>query len=196
MNIRILALACALALPFGALAQPSYDYVEVSYQFGGDLEGANGNSIDADGYVLEGSISIKDDWFAQFSYNEIGTDPEAIDISDWMLLFGWHNELFYAKAGIESAELDLCLILAPPCSVDDSGYNVDFGLRGMATEMLELNGHVGYSDLGDLDNFINYGVGAVFMFTDSMGVALNYDLRSGDDLDTTSYGIGLRIGFR
>lgn len=194
MNTKILALALVAAAPFAASAdEASYRYLDVSYQFGGSIDA--GPSIDTDGFALEASFPIGDNWHVAFDYSDLGTDPSAIDISDWALKAGWHNDVFFANVGLESAEFDFCAVLLPPCTIDDSGYNVDFGVRAMTSDTFELNGHVGYSDLGDLDTYTNYGVGAVFLFSESLGLSFNYEMRAGDGIDLSSYGLGLRWNF-
>lgn len=194
MKTRILALAFALALPLAASADVSYSYLDAGYQFGGDVDIGIG-AVDTDGFALKGSYAVNDTVFVQFDYSALGTDPSGIDFTDWALSIGWHGEMAYAKFGVASEEVDVCGLFTPPCTIDDTGYAIDFGLRAMVTDALELNGHVGYSDLGDLDTYTNYGVGAVFMVGESMGISFNYDLRSGDGIDFTSYGIGARFNF-
>ena len=190
MKTKFTVLDLALALPFAASADVSYKYLDVNYQFGGDID-AGGASVDTDGFGIKASFPINDAWFATFDYNSLSTDPSGLDITDWALSGGWRNDMFFAKFGWESAEFDF----GPFGSLDDSGYNLDFGVRTMVSDAVELNGHVGYSDLGDLDTFTNYGFGAVWMFGDNMGASFNYDMRSGDGFDQTSMGLGLRVNF-
>lgn len=191
---KILMIAALAAAP-AAFAETSYSYLDVNYQFGGEIDFGGGATIDDAGFGFELSYALNDAMFVAFEYTDLSTDPSAVDTTDYSLAIGWHGELAYAKLGYESAEISVCAVLAPPCAFDDSGFMVDFGLRGNPSDEMELNAHVGYSDLGDLDTFTNFGFGAVYMFSESAGVSFNYDLRSGDGIDYTSYGLGIRVTF-
>ena len=195
MKTKLLALLFVALAPCAVLADgASYRYVEANYQFGGEIDAGFG-AIDTDGYGFKASLAMGERMFFAFDYLAIGTDPSGLDLTNWSLAVGLHGDTFYAKAGIENGEIDACALFAPPCSTDDSGYNIDFGMRTMVTDAFELSAHVGYSDLGDLDTFTNYGVGAVLLFSESAGVTFNYDLRAGDGVDITTMGAGLRINF-
>jgi hypothetical protein len=194
MKTKLLALMLAAFAPFAVMADVSYSFAEASYQLGGEVDDGV-TPIDTDGFLLKGSFAVNDNWFVEFDYGMLSTDPSAADITSMSLLAGWHGELIYVKGGYESLEVDACASSAPPCSFDDSGYNLDFGVRSMVGENFELNGHVGISDLGNFDSFTNYGFGAVWSFGENMGVTFNYDMRSGDTDDFSTYGFGFRLDF-
>lgn len=195
MKTKLAIAALALALPFAASADVSYKYLDVNYQFAGDIDvdlGPLGSgSVDTDGFGIRSSFEIDETWFATFEYTSLATDPSGLDITDWALHGGWRNDMFFAKFGYETMELDA----GGGNSADDGGYNLDFGVRTMVSDSVELNGHLGYSDLGDLDTFMNYGFGAVWMFGEQMGASFNYDMRSADGADFTTMGVGLRVNF-
>jgi hypothetical protein len=191
MKTKILALALVAAAPFAASADVSYQYIDLSYQLGGSVD-AGGPSIDTDGFTLTGAFPINDNWFVQFDYSSLATDPDVGNFDGYTLSGGWHGETFFATLGYEAADY---------AGLDDSGYNVDFGARAMVSDSFELNGHVGMSDVGDVGTTTNYGFGAVWMFGDSMGVSFNYDIRNVSDfatvidIDTDTYGFGFRMNF-
>jgi len=193
MKTKFLAIAFASLLPFAASADVSYNNIDLSYQFGGKIDFGFG-SADTDGLSFKGQYAINDSWFAEFDYYSLGTDPDIDSVDGYSLLAGWHGEMFFVKGGYENAGAT---------GGDDAGFNIDFGLRTMMSEAMELNAHLGMSDVGDFGTTTNYGVGAVYMFNDNMGVSFNYDLRSvsdfaatpGFDIDTTSYGLGFRYNF-
>jgi hypothetical protein len=189
---KLLMIAALVAAPV-ALAEPSYDYIDLGFQAGGEMD--LGVTIDTTGFALEGSKSLSDDTYVQFEYNSIETDPSGVSVTDWALSIGVHGEFAYAEVGLASGGIDFCDVVFPPCEFDDSGFTIDLGLRGMVTDSFELNAHVGHSDMGDFDSFTNYGIGGVFMFSDGVGMSFNYDMRAGDIIDLMSYGIGLRINF-
>lgn len=195
MKTKMLALLFVALAPFAVLADgASYRYIDANYQFGGEIDGGFG-AIDTDGFGLKASLAMGENMFIALDYLTLSTDPSGIELTDWAVAVGLHGETFYAKVGLENGEIDVCAIFLPPCTTDDSGYNIDFGMRTMVTEAFELNAHVGHSDLGDLDTFTNYGLGAVLMFSGAAGVSFNYDLRAGDGFDITTMGLGLRINF-
>lgn len=194
MKTKILAIAFASLLPFAAFADISYSNVDINYQFSGGAEDNFGASADTDGYGLRGQFSVNDSWYVQFDYLTLGTDPNAGDVDTYALSAGWHNEMFFARLGFESADA---------LGVDGSGYIFDVGLRSEVGEGFELNAHLGMSDNGDVGSSVNYGVGAVYMFNDNMGVSFNYDLRTisdfgnaaGYDVDFDTMGLGFRYNF-
>lgn len=189
---KLLMIAALVAAPV-ALAETSYDYVDVGFQ-GGEMD-LLGTDIDTGGYALEFSKSLSDATYVQFEYNTVETDPSGISVTDWAFLIGVHGEFAYAEVGLANGGIDFCDLVLPPCEFDDSGFTVDLGLRGMVSDTLELNAHVGHSDMGDFDSFTNYGFGGVLMFSDSVGMSFSYDMRTGDSVDLINYGFGLRVNF-
>ena len=185
MKTKILALALVALAPFAASADDiSYSYFDISYQSGSADSGFG--SADFDGFMLKASGEFSDNWFVSFDYGDYGFDP-AGDLTNYVLAVGWHNDMFFAKFGYENGDAG--------GASSDSGFMFDVGARGMMGDNFELNGHVGYSDVGDFETFTNYGIGAVWYFGDNMGVAFNYDLRSGDFVDLDQYGVGFRYNF-
>jgi hypothetical protein len=65
----------------------------------------------------------------------------------------------------------------------------------MVAEGFDLDGHVSYADLGDLDTYTGFGFSAIYYLADEFGVSFNYEGRSYDGLDTTGYGLGIRYTF-
>jgi len=183
MKTKILALAFVALAPFAASADPdNYSYADVSYQLG-----TIDPVFDTDGFRVQLSKSFSDNWFASFDYQTMGTDPDVGSIDTYAFYAGWHNDMLFAKLGYASADY---------AGFDDSGYALDFGARGNVGDNIELNGHVGYQDLGNLDTFTIYGIGAVWMFGDNMGVSFNYDITSTDiGADADQYGVGVRFEF-
>lgn len=193
--MKKLLMVAALAIAPAALAEPTYSFVSFAYQMDGEISTAGG-SIDTDAYNFKGSFAVSDGMFVEFVYNSIGTDPSALDITDYALAFGFNGEMGYAKFGYESAEFDFCAIFgAPPCTLDDSGFTADFGLRSQVSDQVELNAHVGYSDLGDLETYTNVGFGVAVNVSESADLTFNFDKRLGDSFDIQTITIGVRFNF-
>jgi len=181
MKTKFLALALVALAPFAVMADVSYKYIDFSYQTG-SVDPAS----DFDGFRFMASVPINDSWYVKFDYTDVSFDPTG-SLSDYTLALGWHNDLLFANFGYESADGG---------GGAESGYALDFGARSMVGENFELNGHIGYADLGNFDTFMRYGFGGVWMFGDNMGVSFNYDIWSADtggDLDTM--GVGFRFNF-
>lgn len=182
MKTKFLALALVALAPFAASADDvSYSYADISYQIGSIDPGG----VDIDGFALEASGAFGDHWFVSFDYSDYSMDPVG-DLSLMGLYFGWQNDMFFAKLGYVDGEA---------VGFSDSGYGFDLGVRSMVSDAFELNGHVGYSDIGNFETFTNYGIGAVWYFGDNMGVSFNYDMMSGDFNDVDSMGVGFRFNF-
>lgn len=182
MKTKIFAIALVALAPFAASADDaSYKYFDLSYQMGS----ADPGGSDFDGFQIKASGEFSDNWFVDFSYGDYAFDPTG-DFSDMALFVGWKNDIFFAKIGFEDAEA---------FAVSDSGYALDFGVRSMMSESFELNGHIGYSDLGSFDTFTNYGFGGVWFFGENMGISFNYDMRAGDTVDIDAMGVGFRYNF-
>lgn len=197
MKTKFLALALVAFAPFAVMADVSYNYIDFNYQFSGTAEDNLGGSSDTDGFGLRGSYGFNESWYVRFDYASLATDPDAGDIDDLALSVGWHNELFFAQFGYVSGDY---------IGLDDSGFGFDVGVRTMVSDGFELNAHLGMGDYGDIGTSTNYGLGAVWMFNDSMGVSFNYDLRSisdfaepligpGLDVDFDTMGLGFRMNF-
>jgi hypothetical protein len=195
MKSKMLPLLFVALAPFATYAEgAAYGFFDLNYQVGGEIDSPLG-TIDADGYGLKAGLPLGDNLFIGVEYLALGTDPSGLDLTDWSVSLGLHGETFYAMLGIQTVEVDICTLVLPPCAFDDDGYKLELGMRSMVSDAFELNAHVGQSDIGDVDTFNSYGIGAVLMFSANAGVSFNYDLRSGDNFDISNYGVGLRINF-
>jgi hypothetical protein len=193
MKTKILAIAFASLLPFAASADVSYNYIDLNYQMSGSADFGFGTA-DTDGFGVKGSYAFNDNWFFEFDYQTLSTDPDVGNADSYALEAGWHGDLFFVKVGYGSADY---------FGVDDAGYTASVGVRTILGENFEVNAYVGMGDYGDVGSTTDYGVGAVWMFNDNMGVSFNYDLRSlsdfaatpGFDIDLDTMGFGFRYNF-
>jgi long-subunit fatty acid transport protein len=185
--LTLLALAApALAADF------SYNYIEAGYQeidIDDDLLG--GFDVDGDGFGVGGSFEINDNWFIGASYSKADFDF-GVDLTQLSLGAGYHVPLtngsdFYGSLAFVRAEVSASGF----GSVDDDGYAAEIGVRGMIGDRFELNGSLGYVDLGDGGDGTSFGAGVLYSFTDSVAAGLSLDV----DEDITAYGIGIRIYF-
>lgn len=188
---RLLATATALILSAAALAEtPSYNYIEGVYQRV-DLDDDFGPSIDGDGFGIGGSYELAENWHIFGGYSTTGFDF-GIDLNELAIGGGYHADIsdttsFYANLAYVRAEVDASGF----GSVDDNGYGLMVGLRGMVTERLELDGNLGYVDLGDGSDGTALGASALYAFTDGFSAGLTTSF----DEDVTAYGLIARVYF-
>jgi hypothetical protein len=202
---KFLMIAALVAAPAVLADGPSYSYLNAAIQIGEMEFGAPvSGTTDADGFSYTGSFAINDNVFAQIDMLDLGTGGDAQIGSATInsLSFGWHNDMFFARLGYEWQHGPEVFIPA-----GGSGYLVDFGVRTIVGETFEVSAHYGMSEGGaSFGSSTFYGVGAVFMFSEDMGVSFNYDLRKvsdyaeafigpGLDVDANNYGLGFRYNF-
>jgi outer membrane protein assembly factor BamA len=167
----------------------SYNYVQLGYQkidFDDDI--APGVSIDGDGFGIAGSFEIGESWFVGLGYAKSDFDF-GIDLEQTSLGLGWHGPisdkadvfatLSYVQAEVSASGFG---------SVDDDGYGVSVGVRGMVSERFELGGSLGYVDFGDGDG-TSFGANALYSITETFAAGVFVET----DDDITSYGVGLRV---
>jgi hypothetical protein len=171
-------LVVAVWLPVAGFAQeaPSqleYTYVELAYDES-DFEVAGGGDVDGDGLTLSGSFAITDEWHAFASYGNADLDF-GIDIDTWAIGAGYRYPLrddtdLYGRVLYISSETDV----PGPFDFDDDGLGLQFRIRSLVTDVLELEGGIQYIDVGDNDTSLQ--AGARYHFTDALsaGVGLTF----------------------
>lgn len=171
-------------------ADLSYNFVELGYQrIDFDEEIAPGVDVDGDGYGIGGSFEVGNNWFVGINYAKAEFDFD-VDLDQTSLGVGWHTDispnadffatLSYVKAEASASGFD---------SIDDDGYGMTIGVRGMVGSKFELAGSVGYVDFGDGGDSTAVGGKALYYFTDNFAAGFTVDI----DEDITAYGLGLRI---
>lgn len=150
-----------------------------------------GFSFDGDGFGIGGSFEVGESWFIGVGYSTIGFDF-GIDLDQISVGGGYHAGMsdrtdFFATLSYLSVEVSASGF----GSVDEDGYGVAVGVRSMLTDNVELNGSLGYSDLGDGADGTAFNVGALYSFTESF--AVGFDI--GIEEDVTLYSLGGRFYF-
>ena len=164
-----------------------YTYVEAYYQ---DIE-LDDFDVDGDGFAIRGSFALTDDWFMIVGYQaadfDFGADFDhaylgagyRTPINDRVDLFG---TVSYLTADVSADGFN---------SIDEDGFGLAVGVRGLVTGELELAGSLGYSDLGDGVDGTAISAGALYSFSDVFALGLEIEL----DDDLTAFGIGARFYF-
>jgi Ax21 family sulfation-dependent quorum factor len=183
MKRTLLALTLLAALPFAASAAEgvSYNYVQGGY-VATDADGG----LDADGYGIDGSVAIHDNFhlFGGFSQQEI--DDTNVDVDQWRLGVGYNYGL--------GDKADLVTRVAyekfdAGSGFDFDGYSAEVGVRGAMAKNFEGYVFAGYEDYEDFDGDFYGRVGATVKFNDNW--SLNGDVKISDD--TTQWFIGPRF---
>ncbi len=195
--IRKLSVLTLLALAAPAMAGDlSYSFVQGGYQridIDDDLIGG----IDGDGFDIGFSFEVGENFFVAGSYGTAELDTDAffgltVDYDQTDIGLGYHGAIsdktdFYGVLSWVKVEASISGF----GSEDDDGFGLTVGMRSMVTDKVELEGHLGYVDLGDSGDSTAIGVGAIYEFTPNFGAGVSVDF----DEDVTTYGIGARLYF-
>ncbi len=187
----LLGTALTFALSPAFASDLSYNFVEIGYvdaELDDDLAGF---SFDGDGFRIGGSFEVGENWFVAAGYSTLGFDF-GIDLDQIAVGGGYHTGIsdrtdFFATLSYLQAEVSA----GGFGSVDEDGYGIAVGIRSMLTDNVELNGSIGYSDLGDGADGTAFNAGALYSFTDNF--AVGFDI--GIEEDVTLYGLGARFYF-
>jgi len=187
----LLGTALVFAMSPAFAGDLSYNFIELGYQKADLDDDLAGFSVDGDGFGIGGSFEVGESWFIGVGYSTIGFDF-GIDLDQISVGGGYHAGLsdrtdFFATLSYLSVEVSASGF----GSIDEDGYGVAIGVRSMLTDNVELNGSIGYSDLGDGADGTAFNVGALYSFTESF--AVGFDI--GIEEDFTLYGIGGRFYF-
>lgn len=169
----------------------SYNFVELGYQNAELDDDIAGFSVDGDGYGIRGSFEVGDSWFIAASYGTLDFDF-GVDLDQLSVGGGFYMNLservdFFASLSYIQAEVSASGF----GSVDEDGYGVAVGMRGMVADRFEVNGSLKYSDLGDGADGTAVAAQALYSFTDAFALGLNIET----DDDVTIFGIGGRFYF-
>jgi hypothetical protein len=168
----------------------SYNFVQAGYGWL-TLDDDFVGDIDGDGFNINGSVEVGENWYIFAGYSSSDFDF-GIDFDELGVGVGFHAPInasadFFATVSYISAEVSLSGF----GSADEDGYGVSVGLRGMATDKVELSGAIAYADLGDGADGTSFGGSALYNFTDMFAAGVEV----GFDEDVTAYGIIGRVYF-
>jgi Ax21 family sulfation-dependent quorum factor len=188
----LLALTLLVSLPFAASAAEglSYNYVEGGYV------ASNGDNVDADGWGLNGSAALTDNFHVFGGYTFQKTDDETIggvrfdgiDVDQWRVGLGYNHAVaantdLLARVAYESYKVD---------GFDSfDGYSAEVGVRSALAPNFEGYALAGYEDGEDVDGDFYGRVGAQVKFNQSWGVTGDVKFADGD----TQYFVGPRLTF-
>lgn len=147
----------------------NYNYVQISY---GEAEIDNTGGLDGDGPGIFGSVALSEKihLFGEYQVADFG---QGVDLGQLEAGLGYVFNVsetvdIIAKAAYVNMEVD-----TPQGSVDENGYAIGAGIRGMLTERVELNGGLDLVDLDESDSETRAKAGILFNITDSISVGAN-----------------------
>jgi hypothetical protein len=188
------ATIAALSPTLALADQPSYNYVDAGY-LRLDLDDI---SLDPTGYFVRGSIEAGENWFFKAGYGTADDSSSFVDVEadEYNVGVGYkkalgENSSFHIALDYINAEAEAKNNFGGKASADENGYGVTLGVRGMVSESFELNGGIGYADVGDEDG-LGLGVGAVWYLTEGFGILAE---ASADDDSNRQYMVGVRLSF-
>ena len=184
----LLALTLLAALPFAASAAEglSYNYVE-----GGYVATNADDGVDADGWGLNGSGAISDNFHIFGGYTAQKTDDaifDDVDVDAWRVGLGYNrpvasNTDLLARVAYESAKVEGFDSL--------DGYSAEVGVRSALAPNFEGYALAGYQDGDEFDGDFYGRVGAQVKLNQSWGITGDVKFSDND----TQYFVGPRLSF-
>jgi hypothetical protein len=147
--------------------------------------------VDGDGFGIDGSYALNDDFHVFGTYEAIDLDF-GVDATTFSAGIGYNTEMSpavdaFARLSYEYVEVDMPLF----GSDDDSGYGFGVGLRFAAGPGVELNAGIDYVDYGSGGDDTSLSLGGLYNFTPAFALGLHGSW--GDDV--SSYSLSGRFYF-
>ena len=172
-------------------SQISYDYLDVRAV----TEDFDDGGPDSEGFSLRGSLSLSDSvyLFGKYDWRELDIVGRNIEDNEGNFGLGVNFPLSYNLDLVVQGSYEWIDVNTPGFNdFDDNGFGALAGLRSAISPELELNGHVRYRNLDELDEETFVGAGAVYSF--SNGASIGGEWEHGDQ-DTTRWGVFMRFSF-
>jgi opacity protein-like surface antigen len=164
----------------------SYSYLEGGYGYT-DVAGSAGGGH-ADELSIGGSAAFGENLFG---FGHVSTwDYSGFKATYLALGVGFHAGISDSVDFVTGLSFELA---DPEGGGSDTGFGLSAGLRGMATENLELSGEVEYTDFGGGADGMTFSVGGRYYFTETFAAGL--DVSMDDEGDSTTIGLSLRYAF-
>ena len=191
MKLRTIAASAvvgAALVPASAMAEGlDYTYVDVGYVT--STVDVAGIDVDGDGLGLRGSFALTDAFQLVGSYTTQDFDG-GLDVSTLEAGVGWRTNMsetvdFVSNVRLINAEAEVLGL-----TVDDDGYGVGVGVRGMFEKSFEWEAGIDFTDVSDTNTAFHLDGRYYFtpMFSGGAGLVL--------DDDSTTWRLGVRADFQ
>ena len=194
-KLSIIASALALSFSSQVFAESNtpvvWDFAEVGYKK------VKVDDLTLDGYTFNASKLVTENVFVFTSFSRTQDDVNVglasdldVELDQLNFGFGFRNEVnastdFFASVSYEVADISIA-----DEGVDDDGFAVDFGLRSMFGENLELGASFGLLQLGDESDYVA-GLSANYQITEQFSATLGFDYMD----DVKQYAVSARYSF-
>lgn len=160
----------------------SYRYVGVRYM----SQSLDFGAVDCtqDGLVLDGSLPIRDGWFAVGSFGDVNGNP--CGSSNVSVGGGYHTPFNNQFDMFGTLRFET---ISPDSGGSDSGLILTGGLRGFVSREVEVKAELMHSTT--YDGTTSVGVGGLYWFNPSVSGTLDLSLSS----DSTTIAVGARFNF-
>lgn len=194
---------CVLALALAALtsvnaaaAEPSYTYVQASYNWSGITTDGAAPDIDMNGWNIEGSFEFSDHFYAFTGYQD--ADGDDWNASTWNIGAGykmpvfdgasWFTQVKYIDESIEHTPTSL--------NTSDSGFGLGTGLRFGLSDSFELTTAANYTWVNGVygDGF-GLGAAGEYKFNKVWSSTLGYAYSWRSDINISDVNVGVRANF-
>ena len=189
MKRSLLAIAI-LSLPLAAgAAELNYNFIEGGYS---QLD-PDGSGGEADGFGMNGSVSIGQGLFLYGGWSSNEIDGASGDVDVQRIGLGWRNALsnqtdLVVNANYLKFDVD---IAGMGFGFDADGYEAEVGVRHAFGERFEGQASLGYVDGGDFSGDVYGKLSGQFRFNQRWGLVGSTVIRD----DVKEYFIGPRLSF-
>jgi len=165
-----------------------YSFINIGW-VSTDIDTGFTGDVDGDGLVFEASYAVADrvHIIGGLGFRDFDL---GIDVNDQYIGVGYNTPFTDTIDFVASGEFIRIDVETPVGDDDDTGYGINIGLRGLATEQLEFNGFVNFVDVNESDFGVSFA--AIFYPAPQWGIGASLGFSD----DATSYGIGVRFYFK
>lgn len=189
LTMAIISLSSILAANISLAETPGYNFVDAKYTHI-NLD----SSAQLDGFVVDGSAELGENWFIFGSYSDTEDDRipfRVIEAEQTQLGAGYYwNTSDVTNVFLSASYLD-AEVSTRSASADGNGFAISTGIRSNISENFELNAALSYADVEDTDG-VELGIGSVYSFGDIFALLAEATI---DDDSNASGSVGIRIKF-
>lgn len=198
-GLALAAMGCAAFTAQAASPDISWTYLSAGYARA-SLNNIAGNDVDLNGYQLNASYSLSDNWYLHATYYDVSGDLPLLDdimgleleATEWQLGLGLRQAVSdnidsFFQAGYVRSEVGVVGF------ENDSmnGLQAAAGFRYRALPKLELSAALRYNDSSDSDSSTYGDIGMRYSVTPMFDLYLNYQF----DSDASLLGAGVVLNF-